>query len=440
MSSNALEKYNSDDILIRSIIAGVLNLLNNNIKYNQVWDANISEEIVLPWLFDMGNSSSERFIQDNYTFFGRYNPCLGGAQKIDGNFDVYPRGILRYQSTQIDSDNICNRFVQGIYTKMENGIISTYRSFLYSIPITVNFECVVLVDNFTNLLKIEQSIREALFRNKTFYVMFKGMKIGCCLGMPDNYNGEKTTDFSISTETGEPHQKLTFSIVVESYHPVYDKSLEMENSNFMKAVGWDVTYSDNNKRFIKLNAPDTMITNCISKLSWTYNSDNSDMCSVNLYYKEHNSDEWQPIELGLTNQSDYYWTVPNSLYHKQDIDIFYKLDDDITMINEPDIRIISYDGKLINESFVIINPGRFITDDSEVEKSIKFDISYEKNGNTEFIENAGEFVIFRGKILRTQNVQINEIFDTVKSKTIDLMITDYKDKNIKNVVSDIKIF
>ena len=440
MSSNALEKYNSDDILIRSIIAGVLNLLNNNIKYNQIWDANISEEIVLPWLFDMGNSSSERFIQDNYTFFGRYNPCLGEAQKIDGNFDVYPRGILRYQSTQIDSDNICNRFVQGTYTKIDNGVISTYRSFLYSIPITVNFECTVLVDNFTNLLKIEQSIRESLFRNRTFYVMFRGMKIGCCLGMPDNYNGEKTTEFSISTETGEPHQKLTFTIVVESYQPVYDKSLEMENDNFMKGIGWDVLYSDNNTRFIKLNAPEIMLANCVSKFSWIYNSDNSDMCSVNLYYKEHDKNEWIPIELGLTNQSDYYWTVPSLLSYKQNIDIFYKLDDNITMINEPNIRIIPYNGKLTNNSFIILNPGQFITDDSELEKSIKFDISYEINNDIKFIEDAGEFIICRGKIIRVQNININDSFDNINVKSIDLMITDYKDKNIKNVITDIKIF
>lgn len=441
MSSNVLEKYNSDDILIRSIIAGVLNLLNNNIKYNQVWETNISEEIVLPWLFDMGNSSSERFIQDNYTFFGRYNPCLGDAQKIDGNFDVYPRGILRYQSTQIDSDNICNRFVQGIYTKMENGIISTYRSFLYSIPITVNFECTVLVDNFTNLLKIEQSIREALFRNKTFYVMFKGMKIGCCLGMPDNYNGEKTTEFSISTETGEPHQKLTFTIVVESYHPVFDKTMNMENSNYIKGIAWDVNYSNDNKRYIKLYTDNIMISNHITRLYWDYNSQQSDMCTVNLFYSEHEKNNWQPIEIGLTNQNDYYWTVPSDLGCKQYIEILYKCTDNIQIVKEPEIKIIPYNNYITNDSFIVINPGYFISDNSEKEYNISFDLSYkDENNEIKFIEDAGYCKIIRGKLIDNNPINIfNDIKYSINDiKSIDIKIEDYK--NIKDIVSDIKIF
>lgn len=439
MAKNAIEQYNSDDILIRGVIAGVLNLLNNNIKYNQVWDSTITEEVVLPWLFDMGNSSSERFIQDNYTFFGRYNECLGEAQKIDGNFDVYPRGILRYTGTQIDSDNICNRFVQGLNTRMENGVITTYRSFLYSIPMTVNFECVVLLDNFTNLLKIEQSIREALFRNRTFFIMFRGMKIGCCLGMPDNYNGEKTTEFSISSETGEPHQKLSFTIVVETYQPVFDKTLEMENSNYMKGIGWDVNYAKDGNRSIVLDANSIMIAGTTTRLKWHYNSDNSDMCTVNLYYREKDKD-WEPIELALTNQSDYYWEVPNNSEYKNSIELLYKCDDNIEIIKEPEFKIIpDNNGEINSNSFVLIDPGYFITDYSEEEHKIFFDIEYKKNKRSKFIENAGYITILRGK---TINVNLTNAVktDITNCKYIDLMISDYKNKNINNIISDIKIF
>ena len=38
-------KHNTDDILIRNVIAGVLSILNNNINYEQVWGKDIIENI-----------------------------------------------------------------------------------------------------------------------------------------------------------------------------------------------------------------------------------------------------------------------------------------------------------------------------------------------------------------------------------------------------------
>ena len=62
MSNSVLEMHNTDDILIRNVIGGVLSILNNNINYEQIWGKDIVENVTLPWFFDMGNSSSERFL------------------------------------------------------------------------------------------------------------------------------------------------------------------------------------------------------------------------------------------------------------------------------------------------------------------------------------------------------------------------------------------
>lgn len=37
------EKFNNDDILVRSVIGGLLKLLNNRIDYNQTWEDNVIE-------------------------------------------------------------------------------------------------------------------------------------------------------------------------------------------------------------------------------------------------------------------------------------------------------------------------------------------------------------------------------------------------------------
>ena len=63
------ERYNTDDVFNRVVIIGLLDLLNHKLKYNQIWDDNVVEEVVVPFMYDFG-SSDERFAQDNYAFFG----------------------------------------------------------------------------------------------------------------------------------------------------------------------------------------------------------------------------------------------------------------------------------------------------------------------------------------------------------------------------------
>ena len=397
-----IENYNSDNILVRNVIAGVLSILNKSIKYQQVWDDNTTEEITLPWMYDLG-SSDERLMQDNYTHFGL--SCY--AKKIDGNFDMFPRGAIRLESTTIDSDNMCNRFVRGITTRVENGKITTYNSFLYSIPLTISLTAEVWCDNFTNMLKIEQSLREHLYRNKTFYVLFRGMRIGCCLGMPNDYSEQKNTEYSLLSETGEQKIKLTFNLVVETYQPVFDRTMEMPNEISIKNIGFDVNtlkLNDNNKSIKFKNVDEYMVGGLETYISWHHSSFNSDMCTINLMYKQitdsdGNSidDEFKVIETDLVNNLEYYWHVPNVKNTSSAFDILYNINEENTiMLSEP---VIKFDNNL---SPIIINPGKFITTVHE----IVFNVGcLDSDNNYDIIENAGKAIIENSKII---NVIFNE--------------------------------
>lgn len=440
-----IENYNSDNILIRNVIAGVLSILNKSIKYTQVWDNNIIEEIELPWMYDLG-TSDERLMQDNYTFFG--SSCF--AKKIDGNFDMFPRGAIRLESTTIDSDNICNRFVQGLTTRVENGKIQTYHSFLYSIPLTVTFNCEIWIDNFTNMLKIEQAIREYLYRNKTFYVLFRGMRIGCCLGMPNDYNEQKNTEYSITSENGERKIKLTFQLVVETYQPVFDKTMETPAEKLMKGVGFDVAINEmtDNKK-IKLYCDNIMIGGAQSHLKWNYYSDNSDMCSINLEYRKIKDasgnvldSEFIPIDMAISNQTDYYWNVP-LCNTKNQFEIIYNIPDNYKMLKEPVIKII-YDDKLDKSSFIILDPGYFITDTIDGYSSIDFNIGYLVGKKYKIKENFGSFNLLWSKIDMSDPVNVNEIFTDKSFKSdkteYEIKISDTNNKEIFDIVSNVKIY
>lgn len=440
-----IENYNSDNILIRNVIAGVLSILNKSIKYTQVWDNNIIEEIELPWMYDLG-TSDERLMQDNYTFFG--SSCF--AKKIDGNFDMFPRGAIRLESTTIDSDNICNRFVQGLTTRIENGKIQTYHSFLYSIPLTVTFNCEIWIDNFTNMLKIEQAIREYLYRNKTFYVLFRGMRIGCCLGMPNDYNEQKNTEYSLTSENGEQKIKLTFQLVVETYQPVFDRTMEMPADKLMRNVGFDVMLnSSSNNKSIKLYCDDVMIGGTQSHLRWDYYSDNSDMCSINLEYRKIKDasgnildDKFIPIDVAVSNQSDYYWKVPSN-DSKPQFEIVYNLPETITMLKEPIIKVI-YNGKLDKNSFIVLDPGYFITNSFDGISSIEFGVGYMSGKKYKMLEKFGNFNLIWSKIDMSDPVNIKSEFSDNKFKydktEYEIKISDANNKDVYDVVSNIKIY
>ena len=72
------------------------------------------------------------------------------------------------------------------------------------------------MDNIINAFKIEQAIRDTFYKNRTFNVLFKGMKVGCRVGFPESHNIEKTTEYSFDTER---KIKMTFSLAVEAYQP-----------------------------------------------------------------------------------------------------------------------------------------------------------------------------------------------------------------------------
>src|SRR5271157_943980 len=165
--------YNTDNIFSRALIAGLLRVLNFEIKYEQTWSNEDIEEVEIPFFYNM--SGDERFKQNFYTF---YADCIR-PKHIDGNFDRIPRGVVTYKGSPISAQRITSRFVQGKYVQEIDGKLETFSSYLYSIPLSPQFSIEMWIDTENTLLKVEQAIRETFYKTKTYYVSFRGMRIGC---------------------------------------------------------------------------------------------------------------------------------------------------------------------------------------------------------------------------------------------------------------------
>jgi len=354
--------YNNENILSRSVIAGMLGVLNNSIKYNQVWSNEDIEEISVPWYYNM--SGDERFMQDFYTHYAHCD----FPKPVDGNFDQTPRGVITYTGANIDSNRITNRFVQGRYLKQVDGKLQSYVSFLYSIPLTVSFNCEIWLDTQVTALKVEQAIREAFYKTVTFYVYYKGMRIGCTSGFSEDITIDKMIEYSFDEDN---RIKINFTIEVETYQPVFDPTTEMDANNYMKGIGYRL-YENDEKNDGEITMTTPSANALIPKgnplmLEWTYIKEGGIIHSVDAYWLLTGTNDWNLIEKGIENHEFWYWNIPeNFTTYKQPI-IIWENTDTVKVHRQPSINIIpNLSTKVIDaSSFTIVDAGYFMADSTD---------------------------------------------------------------------------
>lgn len=384
-------RYNTDDVFNRVVIVGLLNLMNNKICYDQIFENTVIENVHVPCMYDFG-SSDERFAQDNYTFFGA--SCFG-EKKIDGKFDMLPRCAIRYTGSQIDSGNITNKGVRGYYMKNENGKLSSYTALLYSIPLTFNFECEMWVDSLDTAFKIEQSIRETFYKNRTYNVLFRGMKVGCCVGFPEQQTLAKTVNYAFDTER---QIKLNFNLAVETYQPVFTEP--MPSGTVINYIGVDLTYNtlakDTDKRlYIKLDEIEkgTIIpTGLPLMITWKCKSNVSEILTLSLSYIDETTGKEHQIATPLYNEGYYIWNVPQRISGYAQPDITYIPDETQHIEEKPIVRIVPDDnGNITEKSFNVVNPGRIVSRGGSIKAVLEY--VNNSNGNVEISADTYSFNI-----------------------------------------------
>jgi len=363
MSDKGLYQHqNYDNIFNRSVIGGLLNLLNHRLVYQQVWADDVIEDVTVPFAYNMANNKrNQDFVQLNYTFFGR--ECFSDKM-IDGKFDMLPRFLMTYNGSQIDAANITNRYVQCEYQKDEGGKIQSYVAFVYSIPLTMNFEFEGYIDNIDTAFKIEQAIRETFYKNQTFNVLYKGMKIGCRVGFPESYTIDKTVSYAFEQDD---YLKMNFSLAVECYQPCFDDSMSMPAENRIEHIAYDFSkYGPNmtkRDRKVKLTL-DPIDTTQIHyagstlPITWKQWSNVADVCTVILYYITPDGDK-HIIDLPILSGGKYDWKIPNLFSNLPKPEITF-IEDDIAVIKKPVVNIYpNADGTVSANSFRIDDPGKF---------------------------------------------------------------------------------
>lgn len=432
------EQHNSDDVLVRSVIAGLLNLLNNNIKYSQTWSSDTKEELFVPWYYDFSHANNERFLQDNFTFFGER--CFN-QRMIDGNFDKYPKGILTYKSSTINAQSVTNVFTTGKYTKNVDGVLTTYSSFVYSLPIDMVFSCEVYTadTDFLSILKIEQAIREAFYKNRSFYVTYKGMRVGCTAGFPES--SEFASSMQLTHDNIARENKLTFTIGIETYQPCIDEKNEIPADCSMSAIGVNTDIGEDNKMKLTVTHPvtgDNTIYEAGSDMIISWDLEHGDdVNSFCIKYIDESTGESYNIAKAVSgNRESYVWKVP---YGLSDFVQPIIMSDSDRFIEKPIVTIVPTNGYITADSFHIYNRGTVNTIDPVY---IDFSIEYEDKDGNIIIDNNYQYLCMNGQVesvlLKNRNnpTTYKGNFDT---KNISIVVETLSGDIVSSKVKHIKV-
>jgi hypothetical protein len=297
-----LHKYNTDNVHSRAVIVGFVNLLNSKIYFENVLSDTKIDVVYVPFFYNMGGD--ERFLQD---YFLEWSDCLH-PRHADGNYDVIPRGIATMSSKTIDTGKLTHRFVRGNYVKEVNGELQTYSAYLNSLPITMNFDVVVEVDSNLDAFKVEQALVETFYKNQVFSVTYKGFRIPCQAGFPEDYGVEKTFEF---TYESKDKIQVKFSVAVETYFPVLDPTTDRNNNNRMSNINMAETFPEKYTKprldFVSPIHAEKYFSSGTMPISWV---NTGPILRVNLYYRLVGTQDWIAIAKNIVNSGSFDWKIP----------------------------------------------------------------------------------------------------------------------------------
>jgi hypothetical protein len=229
------------------------------------------------------------------------------------------------------------------------------------------------IDREITALKLEQEIRETFYKTVTYYIYYKGLRVGCTVGFPEDIAIEKNIQYSFETDN---KIKLTFSLEIESYQPVFDKTTEMKATTKIKGFNYDIHpigIKNTQTQFIITTPQEgAMIPKGIPLwVQWTYTRENYVIPKIDLYWLYTGSNERQKIDFFQPNNEYYIWNIPEDFTAYVPPTMIWEDTSIISVLREPLVKIIPdlSTGLIDASSFKVFSSGYFSTgsnDDSSI--------------------------------------------------------------------------
>jgi ribosome-associated toxin RatA of RatAB toxin-antitoxin module len=221
---------NVTDIFLRNAIAGLLDFLNRNIEIPQIVNG-VLEMHPVKFYYNFGQD--EQFMKD---FFVQLDHGCLLYRNPEGNFDVRPVGVTKFNGFTIRPGEITNRFVrattikQGYTANMEKQL-KAYSSYLMRLPMTMRMSVEIQADGLSQGMRVMEAVLSTIYTSNVIYFNYKGIRVPMEALMGDNEELEKTTEF---TYDDDQKAVVKFELEMNTTFPVFDDASTLFKANRIK--------------------------------------------------------------------------------------------------------------------------------------------------------------------------------------------------------------
>lgn len=352
-----LNKKHFESIHARGVFIGLVNILNNKIFLE--WDNSEGgkEYKNIPFFYSF--VGSERFLQDYFNFI---NDCES-QNKISGNFDQLPRGMVKLSNISINTGNMTNKFARMQYYKLENNEWVLNETYVNAIPMQYNFEIIIECNTQGELFKIFQEILKVFYKVQIYNFQYDGFLIPCQVTFPEDMGIERSSEFSFPDSE---KNKFTFQLEVETYFPVKDELNEM---SVIENRIENIEYFFSEEKTAEIRDIDIITNNNLIysgkkyNIIWKYTGI---IPKVDIDISFDFGKTWKNIAKNIVNIGIYEWKVPFFDANGKIIEDPIKVDIESQTGKDGKFRAIIKEGKLLQLLAISRGYGYKLTDNVSV--------------------------------------------------------------------------
>lgn len=217
------QKYNKDDVFLRSMIIALLAELNKKIYYYNRIDNDTIERVDVPCLYAI--TGGERFLRDEF-----YYDALEQGKAI-GDYERVPRCIANLTGMSVNTSEQTNKYNRTKIVRTVNNKLRTLYLNVDFIPVTLTFDCKIICSNNIELFKLTECIISRIYKNNNFFKVDFGMfNVDAALSVPTDYSHEKPQEFGLNDKK---EYSMSFSVEMKSFIPAFEHGLLMSEIDEM---------------------------------------------------------------------------------------------------------------------------------------------------------------------------------------------------------------
>jgi hypothetical protein len=244
------DEYNYDDNFVRMVTIGLCKVLATKIRWINRWSDGKKIRVLIP--FYTAFAGQERFMLDAFV-----DDTV--STRVELNTDQKQRGIVVFKGGSQRDDEFANpNQYLSKETKINDQLMSIV-SRTKAVPISLNYEISITLDNEWEADTCYNKILDTLFNYRFFYVEYFGMKIDAFFKLPSESGIEIPREINLASDN-----KITikFTLEVRTYYPVFDvMSDDYEICDNDDLIDWN---------FLGIPKPETITANKIPTLKRTY--------------------------------------------------------------------------------------------------------------------------------------------------------------------------